>query len=36
MENSFEFHCMFCGKDFGSDVINLAKHIGKIHDPTRK
>ena len=31
----YEFDCMYCGKQFGEDVIGLAKHIGKIHDPVR-
>lgn len=35
MSNQYEFHCKYCGKEFGSEVIDLAKHIGKEHDPTR-
>jgi len=26
---------MYCGKEFGEDVIELAVHIGKEHDPVR-
>lgn len=29
---SFDFACEFCGKDFGADVIALARHIGDEHD----
>lgn len=36
MINPFEFECPFCGEEFGSEVINLAKHIGDEHDPSRK
>ena len=36
MEEIFDFHCSYCGKEFGKEVIDLAVHIGKIHDPTRK
>jgi len=35
VSNQFEFECPFCGKDFGHEVIDLAKHIGKQHDPSR-
>ena len=35
MSNQYEFECPFCGEDFGSEVIDLAKHIGKEHDPSR-
>jgi len=35
VSNQFEFQCPFCGKDFGTEVIDLAKHIGKKHDPSR-
>ncbi len=35
MSSQFKFDCMYCGKDFGDDVIKLAKHIGKEHDPVR-
>ena len=30
------FACPFCGRDFGSDVMGLAVHIGRMHDPPRK
>lgn len=33
--HKFEFDCVYCGKEFGDDVIELAKHIGKEHDPVR-
>lgn len=36
MGEKFDFFCTYCGKEFGSEVIDLAKHIGEIHDPTRK
>jgi hypothetical protein len=36
MKESFDFHCTICGKNFGDDVIKLAKHIGIMHDFTRK
>mgnify|MGYP007056079095 CR=1 FL=1 len=35
MSERFEFDCMYCGKEFGEDVIELAVHIGKEHDPVR-
>ena len=35
MPGRFDFQCRYCGKDFGNDVIKLAKHIGKRHDPCR-
>ena len=35
MSNTYRFQCQFCGKDFGSDVVELALHIGKIHDKPR-
>ncbi len=35
VSNQYEFQCPFCGEDFGSEVIDLAKHIGKEHDPSR-
>jgi uncharacterized C2H2 Zn-finger protein len=35
MSNQYEFRCPFCEKNFGSDVIDMAKHIGKQHDPCR-
>ena len=35
MSSQFEFDCIYCGKEFGDDVIELAKHIGKEHDPVR-
>ena len=35
MSNQYEFDCIYCGKEFGDDVIELAIHIGKVHDPVR-
>ncbi len=35
MSDHFEFDCPYCGKDFGNAVIDLAKHIGEIHDSPR-
>jgi hypothetical protein len=26
---------MFCGKDYGIDVVELALHIGRVHDKPR-
>lgn len=36
MSNTYQFHCTYCGKEFGEDVIELARHIGSIHDPSRE
>ncbi len=36
MSSQYKFQCAYCGLDFGSDVIELALHIGKVHDPPRK
>ncbi len=36
MSTSFEFHCIYCGKHFGEDLIKLSQHIGKIHDIVRE
>lgn len=35
MTNQFDFECPICGEAFGSEVIELAKHIGDEHDPSR-
>ena len=35
MSNQFKFECQFCGEEFGKNVVNLALHIGKIHDSPR-
>jgi len=35
MANQFEFECSICGEEFGNEVIELAKHIGDEHDPSR-
>ena len=35
MPQRCRFECSFCGKDFGSDVMGLAVHIGRIHDRSR-
>lgn len=32
MPGKFDFECGFCGKNFGRDVIKLARHIGRQHD----
>jgi len=32
LSNQYTFHCKFCGEDFGNSVVNLAIHIGRIHD----
>ena len=29
------FECNFCGTSFGTNVIELALHIGRIHDSPR-
>ncbi len=31
----FDFRCRYCGKGFGGDVVGLARHIGRRHDPVR-
>ena len=31
----FDFYCKYCGKDFGNNVIKLARHIGRCHDQAR-
>ena len=36
MEDQFDFQCRYCGRDFGGDVIKLARHIGRRHDPGRQ
>ena len=36
MSSQYKFQCAYCGLDFGSDVIELALHIGKVHDPPRR
>jgi len=33
--NPFEFECPICGESFGSEVVELAKHMGDEHDPSR-
>lgn len=35
MSNQYTFHCEFCGEDFGTDVVELALHIGNVHDSPR-
>jgi len=35
LPNQYKFKCKFCGKDYGTDVIELALHIGKVHDNPR-
>lgn len=35
VSNQYEFQCPICGDDFGTEVIELAKHIGEVHDPSR-
>jgi len=35
LSNQYIFHCKFCGAEFGSNVIELALHIGRTHDETR-
>ena len=36
LSEPYTFKCLFCGKDFGSDVVGLAQHIGKVHDKERQ
>ena len=36
MSGKLRFRCDFCGKDFGEHVMELAKHIGRSHDPVRR
>jgi len=35
LSNQYTFQCKLCGKNYGSDVIELALHIGRIHDKPR-
>ena len=35
MSNQFKFEYQFCGEEFGKNVVDLALHIGKIHDSPR-
>lgn len=35
MSSQYNFECVYCGLEFGSEVIELALHIGKVHDPPR-
>ncbi len=35
LSNQYSFQCMFCGKEYDENVIELAIHIGKIHDKPR-
>ena len=35
LSNQYKFKCKFCGKDFGEDVVELALHIGRVHDVPR-
>lgn len=30
-----KFACRFCGKYYGEDPIELALHIGRVHDQPR-
>ena len=35
MSGQYAFDCKFCGMSFGDNVIELAVHIGKVHDTPR-
>ena len=35
LSSQYSFQCMFCGKKYGEKVIELAIHIGKVHDKPR-
>ena len=35
LSNQYKFECKFCGKNYGMDVIELAVHIGRVHDKPR-
>ncbi len=35
LSSQYEFKCMFCDKEYGSDVVELALHIGRVHDQPR-
>ena len=35
VSNTYKFQCKFCGEDFGDDVVELAVHIGRVHDSPR-
>jgi len=35
LSSQYEFKCTFCGKEYGTDVVELAIHIGRVHDQQR-
>lgn len=35
VSDQYVFECNFCGVNFGTDVIELALHIRKVHDRAR-
>ena len=35
MPAQYNFECTYCGLEFGSDVVELAIHIRRVHDPPR-
>ena len=35
LSSQYKFECKFCGKEYGTEVVKLALHIGRVHDKTR-
>jgi len=35
LSSQYKFECKFCGKEYGTDVVELALHIGRVHDKPR-
>ncbi len=35
LSSQYKFQCTFCGKEYGTDVVELAIHIGRVHDQQR-
>ncbi len=35
LSSQYKFKCTFCGKEYGTDVVELAIHIGRVHDQQR-
>ncbi len=36
MSTQYKFECRYCGKEYGDNVIELALHIGRVHDIARE
>ena len=35
LSDQYKFKCKFCEMDFGDNVIELAIHIGRVHDDSK-